>query len=64
MGKAKLTVRTLTSFKHQATSNKQQATSNKQQATSNKQQATSNKQQAFKGTSCDKVPSDKQSKKN
>jgi hypothetical protein len=32
MGKAKLTVRTLTSFKQQATSNKQQATSNKQQA--------------------------------
>jgi hypothetical protein len=38
MGKAKLTVRTLTSFKHQATSIKQQATSNKQQATSNKLQ--------------------------
>jgi hypothetical protein len=38
MGKAKLTVRTLTSFKHQASSNKQQATSNKQQATSNKLQ--------------------------
>jgi hypothetical protein len=37
MGKAKLTVRTLTSFKHQASS-KQQATSNKQQATSNKLQ--------------------------
>jgi hypothetical protein len=37
MGKAKLTVRTLTSFKHQASSIKQ-ATSNKQQATSNKLQ--------------------------
>jgi hypothetical protein len=52
MGKAKLTVRTLTSFKHQASSKAKQATSNKQQATS------------FKGTSCDKVPSDKQSKNN